>query len=239
MTFDTLRSLADRAALFTALRQDQLIATVDDLGEHRWSVDLDAGLFTFAAEADPSRTLQATPRLIASIAPGPKSLMWAWALPEQYDVDTAERLRAYGEQHGIAELTEGEVALGDDTPEDLTATIVDLAHSVGGAAAEITGLSPYYIANIGDTRAVMLLDAPLPPLSVAAAVTALPRVLAGVTMRDPRASVWDLARLAGWRLDWADDAFSAAVVSDATGTATFRFDEQARIAGIESTLTGA
>ncbi|MEJ1087120.1 DUF6882 domain-containing protein [Microbacterium sp. Mu-80] len=239
MTFDTLRSLADRAALFAALRQDQLIGAVDDLGEHRWSVDLAADLFTFAAEADPSRTLQATPHLIASIAPGPRSLMWAWALPEQYDVTTAERLRAYGEQHGIAELSESEVPFEDGTAEDTASAIMDLAHIVGGAATEITGLSPYYIANIGDSRAVMLLESPLPPLSVAVAVTALPRVLSGLTMQDPRASVWDLARLAGWRLEWSDEAFSAAVVSDATGTATFRFDEQARIAGIESTLTGA
>ncbi|UNK70001.1 DUF6882 domain-containing protein [Microbacterium sp. H1-D42] len=239
MTFDTLRSLADRAALFTALRQDQLITAVDDLGEHRWNVDLSAGVFTFAADADPSRTLQATPHLIASIAPGPRSVMWAWALAEPYDTATAEKLRAYGEQHGIPELTEGELPFPDDTGDDPDTWLMNLAHAIGGAATEITGLSPYYLAQAGESRAVMLLDTPLPPLTVHVAVTALPRVLAGLTMRDPRASVWDLARLAGWRLEWADEAFSAAVMSDATGTATVRFDEQARIAGIESTLTGA
>ncbi|WDH79608.1 hypothetical protein PTQ19_03950 [Microbacterium esteraromaticum] len=237
MNFDTLRALADRAALFTALRQDQLVAAVDDLGEHRWSVDLSAGVFTFAADADPSRTLQATPHLIASIAPGPRSLMWSWALPESYDTTVADRLRTYGEQHGIAELTAGEVALPDG--DDGDSVLSSVAHLVGGAAVEITGLSPYYIANVGDTRAVILLDAAVPTLSVSTAVQALPRVLAGLTMRDPRASVWDLSRLAGWRLEWADESFSAAVVSDATGTATFRFDEHARISGIESTLTGA
>lgn len=239
MTFETLRSLADRAALFTALRQDQLITAVDDLGEHRWEVDLSAGLLTFAAEADPTRTLQATPHLVASIAPGPRSLMWAWALPDQHGVETADRLRAYGDQHGIPELADGEVPFPDDIGDDLDGWLTELAHVVGGAAAEITGLSPYYLAQVGEARAVLLLDAPLPALTVSIAVTALPRVLSGLTMRDPRASVWDLARLAGWRLEWADEAFTAAVVSDATGTATFRFDEQARIAGIESTLTGA
>ncbi|MGF2948750.1 DUF6882 domain-containing protein [Microbacterium alcoholitolerans] len=239
MTFETLRSLADRAALATALRQDQLIAAVDALGEHRWEVDLSAGLLTFAAEADPSRTLQGKPHLIASIAPGPRSLMWAWALPEKHDSTTAEKLRAYGEQHGIAELTDGEVPFGDDTGGEHDQWLVDLAHVVGGATAEIAGLSPYYVAQVGESRAVMQVDVPLPALTVSAAVTALPRALSGLEMRDPRASVWDLSRLAGWRLEWVDEAFSAAVVSDATGTATFRFDEQARIAGIESTLTGA
>ncbi|HWU28644.1 MAG TPA: hypothetical protein VN041_06055, partial [Microbacterium sp.] len=48
MTFETLRALADRAALFTALRQDQLMTATDALGEHRWDVDLAAGTFTFA-----------------------------------------------------------------------------------------------------------------------------------------------------------------------------------------------
>jgi hypothetical protein len=49
--------------------------------------------------------------------------------------------------------------------------------------------------------------------------------------------VWDLARLAGWTLTWTDESFSGARVVDDTGSAVFRFDEQARIAGIESSLT--
>jgi hypothetical protein len=82
---------------------------------------------------------------------------------------------------------------------------------------------------------VFLLDAPLAPLTVADAVVALPRILSELTLSDAR-SVWDLARLAGWSMQWADEAYSAAVVSDASGSATFRFDEYARIAGIESQL---
>ena len=49
-------------------------------------------------------------------------------------------------------------------------------------------------------------------------------------------AVWDLARLAGWSLTWTDEAFSGATVVDASGSATFRFDEQARISGIEGSL---
>lgn len=61
-------------------------------------------------------------------------------------------------------------------------------------------------------------------------------MLSAAVLPDARTAVWDLARLAGWTLTWTDEAFSGATVSDATGTATFRFDEQARISGIESTL---
>ncbi len=239
MTFETLRALADRAALFTALRQDQLVAATDALGEHRWDVDLDAGTFTFASFEDPARTLTATPHLLASIAPGPRTLRWSWALPQGDRTGITERLRAYGEEHGISELTQGEVAFPDDAGDDLEEWIAALAHVVGGAATEITGLSPYYSASTGGARAVLLLDAPLDALTVASAVTALPRILWDLTLTDPRASVWDLARLAGWRLEWADDAFSAATLTDATGTATFRFDEYARITDVKGTLNGA
>lgn len=239
MTLETLAALADRASLFTALRQDQLAAATDALGEHRWDVDLAAGTFTFSAQDDPARTLTATPHLIASIAPGPRSLMWAWALPQGDRTGATDRLRAYGEQHGISALTSGEVPFPDDTGDDLDAWMAELALTVAGAAVEITGLSPYWSAPAGGSRAVLLLEAPIEPLTVAAAVTALPRILSGTSPRDPRAAVWDLARLAGWTLEWTDEAFTGAVLTDASGSATFRFDEHARIAGIQGHLTGA
>ncbi|PKI92250.1 hypothetical protein CW368_05345 [Actinomycetales bacterium SN12] len=237
MSFETLRALADRAALFTALRQDQLASALDSLGEHRWDADLAAGTFTFAADDDPARTLEAVPHLLVSIAPGPRSLMWSWALPQGDRSGVTDALRAYGEQHGIPELTRGEVPFPDGIGDDVDAWIADVAHVIGGAAVEIIGRSPYYSAPFGGgSRAVLLLDVPLPPLTVAAAVAALPRVMDGLELNDPRSSVWDLARLAGWQLEWADDAFSAAEVTDATGSATFHFDEYARISGIRGRL---
>ncbi|WP_309064676.1 DUF6882 domain-containing protein [Microbacterium sp.] len=238
MTFETLRALADRAALFTALRQDQLAAATEALGPHRWHVDLAEGRFTFTAEDDDDRALRATPHLIASIAPGPRSLMWAWALPQGDRTGTTAQLRAYGEQHGVTELTSPEVPFPDDTGDDIQEWIAQLAHAVAGAAVEITGLSPYYSAPAGGSRAVLLLDAPLEPLTVAAAVAALPGILPGLPLADPRASVWDLARLAGWQLEWADDAYSAATVRDDSGSARFRFDERARITSVEGHLSG-
>lgn len=240
MSFETLRALADRAALFTALRQDQLATATGSLGEHRWDADLATGTLTFTADHDPARTVDTVPHLLVSIAPAPRSLVWSWALPHGDPGGVTDALRAYGEQHGVPELTEGEVPFPDDTGDDLDGWIADIAHVIGGAAVEITGRSPYYSAPFGGgSRAVLLLDAPIPPLTVAAAVTALPRVLTELAPTDPRSSVWDLARLAGWRLEWVDDEFSAAEVSDATGSATFRFDEYARISGISGALGGA
>ncbi|UPL11428.1 DUF6882 domain-containing protein [Microbacterium sufflavum] len=238
MTFAALQPLADRAALFTALRQDALSAAADALGEHRWDADLTAGTLTFTANADPTRQLVTRAHLIATIAPGPRSLLWAWAHPQGDPQGVAAQLRAYGTEHGVAELTSPEVPFPAEASGDAD-WIAQAAHTIGGVAVELTGRSPYYSAPVdGGTRAVFLLDAPLAPLTVADAVVALPRVLSGAALPDARTSVWDLARLAGWTLTWTDEAFSGATVVDTSGTATFRFDEQARIRGVESSLHG-
>ena len=237
MTFPALAPLADRAALFAALRQDQLVTATAALGEHRWDADLAAGTLTFTAEADPSRQLVARASLVATIAPGPRSLMWAWAHPQGGADASIAGLRDYGTTYAIAELSEPELPFPAEADADVEAWIAAAAHQVGAVAEEITGRSPYYSAPVGSgTRAVFLLDAPLPPLTVADAVLALPRVLSGLDLSDPRSSVWDLARLAGWSMQWTDDAYSGAAVSDASGSATFRFDEYARLAGVESQL---
>lgn len=237
MTFAALQPLADRAALFTALRQDQLLAATDALGEHRWDADLAAGTLTFSANGDPGRRLVADAHLIATIAPGPRSLLWAWAHPHGDRRGVAAPLRAFGEENGIADLTSGEVPFPADAAGD-DEWITQAAHAVGGAAVEITGRSPYYSAPVGGgTRAVFLLDAPIPPLTVAATAPVLPRVLSSLALPDARTSVWDLARLAGWNLTWTDDAFGGAALSDATGTLSFRFDESARITAVEGSVT--
>lgn len=236
MTFAALQSLADRAALYTALRQDALATATEELGDNRWDADLAAGTITFTSNADPSRQLATRAHLLATIAPGPRSLLWAWAHPQGDAQGVATQLRAHGLEHGIAELFDPELPFPTGSAGDAD-WIAAAAHTVGGAAVEITGRSPYYSAPLdGGTRAVFLLDAPLPPLTVAAAAAALPRILSGLALPDARTAVWDLARLAGWNLTWTDENYTGAAVVDASGSATFRFDEQARIIGFEGSL---
>ena len=236
---DSLRALADRAALFSALRQDQLATALDELGEHRWDVDLNAGTLTFTSHEDPEKQFVARASFIASIAPGPRSMMWSWAMPQGDGGGSTDALRQYGEENGIPELTMAEVPFPEDTGDDISEWISQFAHVIGGVTAEITGRSPHYSANAGGSRAVLLLDAPLPPLTIAAAVPAIPRIISSVEIPDHRTAVWDLARLAGWQLDWVGDDFGAAQLTDGTSTSTIRFDDQARIVGIEGQLGAA
>ncbi len=236
MTFAALQPLADRAALFTALRQDALASAVDALGENRWDADMTAGSLTFTSNDDPSRRLETSAHLIATIAPGPRSLLWAWAHPQGDASGIAASLRAYGTEHGIEALTAHELPFPAEASGD-EVWIRSAAHTVGAVAVELTGRSPYYVAPVGSgTVAVFVLDAPIAPLTVASAAIVLPRILADLSLPDARTAVWDAARLAGWNLAWTDESFSGATVSDPTGSLTFRFDDQARIAHIESSI---
>ncbi|MGW8481762.1 DUF6882 domain-containing protein [Microbacterium sp. NPDC055903] len=240
MTFAALQPLADRAALFAALRQDALSSATDALGDNRWDADMTAGTLTFTSNEDATRQIVARPHLIATLAPGPRSLLWAWAHPQGDAQGVAAQLRDYGRQYGIAELSEAELPFPTEAPADAEEWIAQAAHQIGAVAVEITGRSPYYSAPVGGgTRAVFLLDAPVEPVTVAAATLVIPRILADLALNDARSAVWDAARLAGWNLQWTDEAFGGAVVSDATGSTTFRFDEQARITGIEGSLAPA
>lgn len=238
MTFAALQPLADRASFFAALRQDALTTALDALGAHRWDADMAANTLTFSSVADPAQQILTRPHLIATIAPGPRSVLWAWAHPQGDPQGIAAQLRDYGTQYGLVELTQSELAFPDDVDADASAWIAGTAHQIGAIATEITGRSPYYSAQLdGGTQAVFLLEAPIPATTVADAVVAAPRILAGLELSDARSSVWDAARLAGWNLEWTDAEFTGAKIADASGTATFRFDEQARIIGIESSLS--
>ncbi len=237
MTFAALQPLVDRAALFAAIRQDQLQTAVDALGEHRWDADLSAGTLVFASLEDPARRLETRAHLIATVAPGPRSLVWAWAHPQGEPQGLSARLRAHGTAHGITELTSAEVpfAVAD---EDVARAVLRTAQQAAQVAVEVTGLAPGHLAPLdGGTVAVFLLEAPLPAPTLAGAMTVLPRLLATTELADPRTSIWGLARLAGWTLEWTGDGYSAATVRDGASTASFAFDEQGRITSLSSTLS--
>ena len=102
----TFTELQDDAALLSLEHQLHLSETI---GEHAWETDLAEPRFSFTGEHPLTATAV---HLLGSAAPGPKSWLWSWANPFGYRqevTELAERVRDYGKEHGIPELSEAEV----------------------------------------------------------------------------------------------------------------------------------
>ncbi|WP_068264927.1 DUF6882 domain-containing protein [Janibacter limosus] len=117
-----LQNVANRAALYANLKQTLFSELLEEqLGEHRFQGDLEAGALRFVGA---ERSLDATVHLIASVAPGPRSMLWGWAHPQGGGA-VAAKVKALGEGYGITDLTTPELPFepGDNIGE----TVVQLA----------------------------------------------------------------------------------------------------------------
>ena len=126
-------------------------------------------------------------------------MVWGWSIPQGRPDGFAAQLRAYGEQYGVAALTESEVPFPDETIDDLGGWVLEAAYQIGAVTTAVTGHSPYFAAPVGGgSRAVFLLtmNPPLPPLTIAKAIPTFPRLLSSFTIADPRGAVFVNERLA-------------------------------------------
>lgn len=231
-----MQPLIDRGALHAALLQEVLADALEPLGEYRWEADMQERKLWFISQADENNRVTTDVELVASIAPGPRSVLWGWAHPAGSADGAASQLREIAVRDGIAELTADEVAFPDDfdaqNPDDIAA----LAHEIGILAVGGLGRGPYFSAAVGGgSRAVLLLSAPVAQITLNDAVIKLPRILATGLLRDARTSIWSLAVARGWDFAWADN-FTQATVQDSAATAVFTFDDTGRVARIAGGL---
>lgn len=229
-----LQNVANRAAFYANLKQTLFSEYLaEQLGEHQFEGDMEAGILRFVG-AD--RSITATAHLIASIAPGPRSMLWGWAHP-QGGGEVAGKVKALGERYGITDLTTPELPF--EPGEDLRETVVQLAHLVGYAGIEATRLSPYYTVDAGGgTRLVFVLegiDVPEPELMQV--VSRMEFVLSAGNITDHRSSVLGLAEHRPGFVVTEDG--SDVRLSDESGSVDFTFDEQRRITGAQMKLHGA
>lgn len=231
--FPALKPFIESGQLLALLQQDALVEAGDELGEHRFDVDMAAGKLTFTG--DDGRTLECGAHLLASIAPGPRSILWGWAHPRGDDVSLA--LRKAGEEHRLPELVAEELPFPDtfDPSED---DIAHLAHQVGAAAVGILARGPYYSAPNGTSRVLFILDAPLPSLTLATAVAKAPRILASGLINNPRRAVEGLATMMKWSATPVADG-KGIELGDGSSSATVMFDDNGRWTGMTGTLSGA
>lgn len=228
--FPAFKPFIESGQFLALLQQDALVEAGDELGEHRFDVDMAAGTLTFAA--DDGRTLACGAHLLCSIAPGPRSILWGWAHPRGDDVGLG--LRAAGEKHRLPELVAEELPFpeGFEPDED---GIASLAHEIGAAAVGILARGPYYSAPNGTSRVLFILDTPLPKLTLATAIAKAPRILGSGLINNPRRAVEGLATMMGWSATPVSEGKSL-VISDGSSCATVMFDDHGRVARFDASM---
>lgn len=155
-TAPTFTDLLDDATL---LSYEHLFHLQDVIGEGDWSADLFAPEFRFTGEPDIVCT---GVHLLGSAAPGPRSWLWAWANPAGYPEQVTGlslAVRQFGQEHGIRELTEPEVAFDalPGSPEDPAVVSMMMIRAVSVLSGRWT---PGSVHAGGGTQAGFILEHP-------------------------------------------------------------------------------
>ena len=216
-------ALFDQFALGSAEQQELAQEVV---GGRPFTADLTSGVVGF----EPGLEVRA--ELVGTEADDPGSWMWSWANPSGFSdrvTGAARYARSYGEQHGVGELTSGEIPLdGRALGYRLTVVTCGLA---GGYA--------YYPATAAPgTTAYMLLDHPslaLPPVQLARALTVLTAMSASGQVADWRHALFSYAEQRGLEARpaerWVD-----LVHPGTQGSIRVDLDEHGRVANIAGRL---
>lgn len=226
--YPTLGTFTARGELHAKLLQRQLVEATEELGDdHRFDVNLAKGELSFTAPD--GKQLITHCHLMASIAPGPKSVLWGWAMPRGDDV--SRQLQQYGQAHGIKELAESELPFPPNLEGDYQ-DITDLAHELGQLCVGVLGRGPYYTFESGNGgRVLVLLDGPFPPLTVRdVGIGAMAATMSG--MINARESALGLGYARGFRVHQPDP--STVVLDDERSQVSFKFDSQNRISELQS-----
>lgn len=215
--FVDLQVLADRGAVFAELSQQLLNDGLEErLGQYTWDVDLLADTITFAAKSSAARIVAGV-ELIASVAPGPRSLLWGRALPAG-GRSGAQRLLERGRAEGLPSL------LADEVPFPVSG---DTHHAAALAAREISAVTATVtdggltsvMPTGGGTCGVLLidrLDFAIPRIDHRLPMR-LTTVLTDGRALDQKAATHGLAVMAGWAISWAPDWGVARLSDPVTG----------------------
>ncbi len=238
MHFPELAPLVSQGAFYSIVRQEMLSELLDQrLGTYRWQVDMNGPTLSFVSDERPDTRLDLSAEMVASVAPGPKSLLWGWANLQSVSAAN-ERVKAYGEQHGVTVLTQPEVPLRTEAVgEALGDEVAQVVHEIGRAVVGVLGRAPYYSAPAGGgTRVLFLVDGP--GLPGARIDETLPRLLmsaagSGATA-DHRTSFHWLVVHSGWELTW-DQQWTASEIRDPENgnTATATFTSEGLLSGVQ------
>ncbi|MEV0730053.1 DUF6882 domain-containing protein [Polymorphospora sp. NPDC050346] len=223
----TLDDLVNDAAFYSWEHQEHLIDLTEQLGEHRFHVDLNARRLDLLGAG----TLSTTLGMLGSTSERLGTWLWGWANPSGFTPEvTAMSLRVaeFGRQHGIRELADAEVPL---TP--------DLAPRLTEAAKVVTRCwTGYSLAAGPGTRVHLLIDGPelaLPAPNLPRTVRVIGEALANGLVRDHRRALLSYAHLR--RLRTKVDG-STVRLRLPEGVLTVTFDSLGRIGGMSGEMVG-
>jgi hypothetical protein len=175
-----LRRLYDRHALASLEHQLNLVEVVST-GD--WSFELQRCIVTFKTDRE-ARPVPA--QILGTEAYGAGTWLWGWAntasgLP-QPSLRAATRLRRYGEDHGISELTDPTLSLDQAG-----------GHTLSMVAAGLLDAPGYYRCPYEGGALFVLLEDPAvycaPELPAVRLATALPQLLGQIEPEDLRAAI--------------------------------------------------
>ena len=146
IAFEDLQVLHDTGALYAALSQLLLQEGVEERvgGEFDYAADLAADSISFTGRAT-GATIETTVELMASVAPGPQSVLWGRALPSGGRAG-AQLILERGRADGLPSLLSDEVQF---PVVDDPAAAQHIALEIGAVVAAVTGGGLTYVVAVG------------------------------------------------------------------------------------------
>jgi len=237
----TYENVVDDSILLHFEAQAQFQEFIDEQtggGAGDMKVDLSKNQITFIPKLHKRNDLVCTAHLIGSVAADPHSVMWGWHNPQfagEHVTRLSERIRDFGENNGVPQLTQGEYDLDD------SADVRHVANQIAAMASRITGMPISYIVNAGSTAVVLTLDPVGFALPTPSFVT-FPRVCLapiqeGGWVFDHRRAVQGYAQARNIPHGWAPN-FTGIQLRFPDGVVTVDFDEQGRVGQVNAQSGG-
>jgi hypothetical protein len=238
IAFEDLRVLHDTGALYAALSQLLLKDRAEERlgGAFDYAVDFDTDSFVFTGRTT-GATTETTVELMASVAPGPQSMLWGRALPTGGGAG-AQMILERGRADGLPSLLSDEVPFPGGGDPNSAAQYAAL--EIGAVVAAVTDGGLTYIVSVGGGALAVLLLGDLDfaqPRIDHRFLARTPMALGAGTIEDHRGAVHGLAAMSGWTIDWTEDWGCAELADPVTGSsATAEFDSYARLTGLRGSL---
>ena len=232
MTISGFQDLLDDGCLISNDAQFRLQDVIGEGSPYagRYDVDLSVGTITFTG----AQTLSAQVHYLGSAAPGPGTWMWGWNNVNGMGEAVLQRVvavYAFGQQHGVSELTTAELPLVEAPRQT--------AGRYAVVASLVNGQLPYYTAEIDRGRVVAFLvehpEFELRPLDTPRLLTVLQSTLMEGLVADWRRALNQYAAFRGLRCSPRPGGL--ALTGSTIDDVLIDLDQLGRVTGVTGTVT--